>query len=95
MAKNHPEYKAATADLSKVFSDLKCGNYEECNDFVDALDEWSKKYSQRLDISSLTVNEQIQILGGTETGPLIEQVLQMKQCLLHRHLITLQLLHQK
>lgn len=63
MSFQHPDYRAAVADLGTIFFNLKRYVYNSFQDFIDELENWKEKYSKRVDVSVLTVNEQIKIFG--------------------------------
>jgi hypothetical protein len=62
---SHPDFKAATADLSTIFAKLKhLQSYPSMEDFVNALNKWMEDYSQVHASLALGINERIQFFGN-------------------------------
>jgi hypothetical protein len=62
--RNHPDYRPAKSDLSKLFSLIKImGHFPTSNELSVAFDDWCLKYSIIHPSSTLMFEEQIKILA--------------------------------
>ena len=65
MPSNHADYKEAKKDLKTLFAKLSAtAAYPEKKDFVIALKQWVKKYSDASVAQKLPAKEQVMYLGN-------------------------------